>query len=322
MNAVTPSTAVAKIAPKSVLLDMSNRYGMEPAAFEQTLRATVVPKDCSREQFAAFLLVAREYKLNPMTKEIYAFPARGGGIQPIVSIDGWLNIINSHPSCNGFEFDDHLDKDGKVTAITAKIWRKDRDKPVTVTEYMGECTRDTDTWKKYPRRMLRHKALIQCARYAFGFAGIYDPDEAERIEGATIDHDDGPPAPPAARAIEHQQPEAATDQVVWEENSERPATAQDFAAPDDGDIPAILDRRNEKPKANAATAADVFDPADWLKQLDAAFAGCEDSSGLAEAQQKLMTPYKEKAFPPDYTKAKALIKKHLDRINSTILDAG
>jgi hypothetical protein len=34
--------------------------------------------------------------------------------------------------------------------------------------------------------MLRHKAMIQAARYAFGFAGIYDPDEAERIaEGET-----------------------------------------------------------------------------------------------------------------------------------------
>jgi hypothetical protein len=29
--------------------------------------------------------------------------------------------------------------------------------------------------------MLRHKALIQCARYAFGFSGIIEQDEAERI---------------------------------------------------------------------------------------------------------------------------------------------
>ncbi len=28
--------------------------------------------------------------------------------------------------------------------------------------------------------MLRHKAAIQCTRYAIGFAGIIDPDEAER----------------------------------------------------------------------------------------------------------------------------------------------
>jgi len=29
--------------------------------------------------------------------------------------------------------------------------------------------------------MLRHKALIQCSRIAFGFSGIYDEDEANRI---------------------------------------------------------------------------------------------------------------------------------------------
>lgn len=158
---------------------MATRYGMEPGAFEATLRATVVPKDCSREQFAAFLLVAKEYGLNPITREIFAFPSRGGGIQPIVSIDGWLNIMNSHPQMDGLEFDDHFDG-SKLVAVTARIWRKDRAKPTTVTEYMDECKRNTDTWKQWPARMLRHKAAIQCARYAFGFAGIMDPDEYER----------------------------------------------------------------------------------------------------------------------------------------------
>jgi hypothetical protein len=32
-----------------------------------------------------------------------------------------------------------------------------------------------------PKRMLRHKALIQCARVAFGFSGIFDEDEARDI---------------------------------------------------------------------------------------------------------------------------------------------
>lgn len=34
--------------------------------------------------------------------------------------------------------------------------------------------------------MLRHKALIQCARVAFGFSGIYDEDEARRIDDCHI----------------------------------------------------------------------------------------------------------------------------------------
>jgi hypothetical protein len=38
--------------------------------------------------------------------------------------------------------------------------------------------------------MLRHKAAIQAARYAFSFAGIMEPDEAERmvsVEGVVVD---------------------------------------------------------------------------------------------------------------------------------------
>lgn len=192
---------------RSVLVSMADRYGMEPAAFEQTLRATVVPKDCTKEQFAAFLLVAKEYNLNPITKEIFAFPNRGGGIQPIVSVDGWSNLINSHPQCDGFEFEDALDSNSNLTSITCKIYRKDRSHPVVATEYMEECARDTSTWKQWPRRMLRHKALIQAARYAFGFAGIVDPDEAERGHyadvpgGRLVPPPAPPPSPPKAETL-------------------------------------------------------------------------------------------------------------------------
>ena len=108
MNAVVP------MERKSVTVEMANRFGMDAAPFEQTLRATVVPGNCSREDFAAFLLVARQYNLNPITKEIFAFPKKGGGIQPIVSVDGWANLINSHPQADGFEFADELDEGGNL----------------------------------------------------------------------------------------------------------------------------------------------------------------------------------------------------------------
>lgn len=179
---MSTNTNVVEAKPmRSVLVDMASRFGMEERAFEATLRGTVVPANTTREEFAAFLLVAKEYDLNPITKEIYAFPKKGGGIQPIVSIDGWLNIINSHPNFDGMEFVDNFDPaTGKLSSITCKMYRKDRGRPVEVTEYMGECTRNTDVWKQWPARMLRHKATIQAARYAFGFSGIMEPDEAER----------------------------------------------------------------------------------------------------------------------------------------------
>lgn len=190
---VAPTT---QPATKSVLVDMANRFGMEAKAFEATLRATVMPsdKEVSREQFAAFLLVAKEYRLNPLTKEIYAFPGKGGSIQPIVSIDGWMRMINNHPDFDGMEFEDKVAENGTLVSITCKMFRKDRAHPVSVTEYMAECRRATDTWQKWPARMLRHKAAIQAARYAFGFSGIYDEDEAARM----IDVTPAPVAPKEA----------------------------------------------------------------------------------------------------------------------------
>jgi phage recombination protein Bet len=166
---------------RSIVAAMAEQYGMMPEAFEATLRATVIPKNVTREQFAAFLLVAREHNLNPVTREIYAMPGKGGGIQPIVGVDGWCNIINSHPMFDGMEFADTLDDKGNVVSITCRIHRKDRQHPTEATEYLAECQQGTEPWRKWPRRMLRHKAMIQCARYAFSLAGIVDPDEFDRF---------------------------------------------------------------------------------------------------------------------------------------------
>lgn len=131
------SNAVAiKPQGRSVLIDMATRFGMEPQAFEATVRATCIQK-ASREEFAAFLLVAKEYGLNPLTKEIYAFPAKGGGIVPVVSIDGWINLVNSHKACDGFEFDMEHGENGDLISCTCRMFRKDRGRPVTVTEYLS-----------------------------------------------------------------------------------------------------------------------------------------------------------------------------------------
>lgn len=167
---------------RGVVADMADRYQMNPQAFEATLRNTVMPSNVqvSREQFAAFLMVAKKYDLDPITKQIFAFPSKGGGIQPVVSVDGWMTLINSHPQFDGMEFEDAF-QDGKLFSVTCRMYRKDRSRPVCVTEYMSECERNTDTWRKWPARMLRHKAAIQAARYAFSFSGIMDEDEAHRM---------------------------------------------------------------------------------------------------------------------------------------------
>jgi phage recombination protein Bet len=182
------SNEVAQIEPNqrlSVIDSLARHYTMEKAAFLQVMKMTIMKgANVSNEDIAAFCLVAKEHGLNPFTKEIFAFPANGG-IQPIVSVDGWMKLINSHPDFDGMTFDDTV-IDGKITAITCNMHRKGRAHPVAVTEYMSECFRQTPTWKQWPARMLRHKTAIQAARYAFGFAGIMEPDEAERMTDAPV----------------------------------------------------------------------------------------------------------------------------------------
>ena len=170
--------AVVKIEGKpSLIATMAGRYGVDADKMMTTLKATAFRGDVSTEQMMALCIVANAYGLNPWTKEIYAFPDRNNGIVPVVGVDGWSRIINDHPQCNGIQFAEADDG----SWIECTIHRKDRQFPTTVREYLAEVRRDTGPWKSHPRRMLRHKALIQCARIAFGFAGIYDPDEAERI---------------------------------------------------------------------------------------------------------------------------------------------
>lgn len=176
MNTEIQKQEQAIIADKpGALAIMASRCSVEPKKLLDTLKATVF-KGATTEELLALVVTANEYDLNPMLKEIYAFPQKGG-IAPIVSIDGWLKIINRQPNFDGMSIE--VSKDGAEATCT--IYTKDRNHPVSVTEYASECARNTEPWKQFPRRMLRHKAIMQCGRVAFGISGIHDEDEAKDI---------------------------------------------------------------------------------------------------------------------------------------------
>ena len=156
---------------------LATQFGMgDGSDLTNTLKATAFKSgtQVTDAQMTALLVVANQYGLNPFTKEIFAFPDKGG-IVPVVGLDGWSRIINSHAQFDGMDFEQDAE------SCTCVIYRKDRSHPVKVTEWMSECRRGTQPWQSHPKRMLRHKAMIQCARLAFGFSGIYEQDEAERI---------------------------------------------------------------------------------------------------------------------------------------------
>jgi phage recombination protein Bet len=227
-------------AQTSIIVRMADRFGVDPAKLLESLKATAFRGEVSNPQMLALLIVADQYKLNPITREIFAFPDKQNGIVPVVSVDGWARIINEHPAFNGISFADEfgnkaMPPDAAPAWVECTIHRRDRDHATVVREYMAECRRNTSPWTTHPRRMLRHKAMIQCARIAFGFAGIYDADEAERMTGS----DDGErivtgthETTPGIAAIN---PSIAPRPAGWDamadEGARRAAKAHDDAVP-------------------------------------------------------------------------------------------
>ncbi len=204
----------------SALAKLSEKYGLEELKLVDTLRATVIKSKKVRgrdgkpdtfvpatiEEVNAGLMVAAHYDLDPMLKQIHFFPAEGGGIVPIVGYDGWVKLVNRERRFAGFRSIDNVDGSGNLVSITGimKVWVSEpggESYEVEVTEYLEECRRDTEPWKKWPRRMLRNKTYNQTARMAFGFSGLYDEDEAERIREASEAAIDVTPAVKVPQAL-------------------------------------------------------------------------------------------------------------------------
>jgi phage recombination protein Bet len=238
MPAASQTQAVAKRHPKHLEV-MADRLRTDPAQLYKTLKATVF-RAATDDEFVSLLIVANQYELDPLLKQIYAFPQKGGGIAPIVSIDGWVRIINRQPDLDGIEFEwEWTDKENAVPfSCTCAIYIKNRTRPTKVTEYFEECQRNTEPWKQMKCRMLRHKALIQCGRVAFGLSGIFDEDEAKDVlinagpAGAPPPSFMGPGTVTDVTPVTESVPHGTTE-------TERPTTEpQDDDAPPGAEVPA------------------------------------------------------------------------------------
>lgn len=206
---VIPAAEVAAKAAerKSLIRKFADRFNVEPNKMVTTLKATAFRQrpgdpEVTDEQLMALLIVADQYGLNPWTKEIHAFRDKMGGIVPVVGIDGWARIINEHPQFDGMDFEQSeamkkADDNAKECPewIECVMHRKDRQHPIRVREYLDEVYRPAyvkngtpilGPWQTHTKRFMRHKTVIQAARLAFGFVGIYDQDEAERIVEAPL----------------------------------------------------------------------------------------------------------------------------------------
>lgn len=219
---------------KALMERMAARYGVDANKLYATLMNVAFRQpdagrvSITQEEMLALLVVCEQYDLNPFLKQIHAFKSKSGVIVPVVGIDGWLTIINRHKDYDGmsirfsdrmlkFEVEDRSAKGGTYVVSIPEfcectIRRKNLTSPIVIPEFADEAfVRTSPVWRKFPKRMLRHKAMIQCARVAFGISGIYDEDEAKGFDAAPA----GGPRPAEAGAAElRPEPRQVTDKML------------------------------------------------------------------------------------------------------------
>ena len=131
------------------------------------------------------LRTARQYCLDPTQAEVIFVQYEKNDWQALISVDGWMTFINRHPAFIGITFSQSSDKASHLDVwIECAIHRSDRSIPISIREYLSEVQGESEIWKQMPRRMLRHKALIQCARLAFGMSGSSMNDTASGAQEA------------------------------------------------------------------------------------------------------------------------------------------
>jgi RecT family len=136
------------------------------------------------------LMAAEKYGLDPLSREVFMLQSSADPTSPLVvliGVDGWTRIINSHEQFDGITFTESTDLDHGVPAwIECTIFRRDRRVPLAVREYLCEVRGEHLSWITHPRRMLRYRALVQCAKLAFGLSGVCEAEDAHRSRMAKI----------------------------------------------------------------------------------------------------------------------------------------
>lgn len=190
-------TSAAKAQTQGLIARLAGRFGVEPNRLLKCLTTQVFKqadgRQPSNEELMVLLLVCENFGLNPFNREIFAFRGKGGEIVPVVSLDGWAKIVRSQKDFNGvtFAFSNNTVKVPGCAQelpefVECAMRLKGVDEPIVIQEFMVECFNDkSSVWKKWPRRMLRTRAFIQCARLAFSLTGLYDEGEdfAEDLSG-------------------------------------------------------------------------------------------------------------------------------------------
>jgi hypothetical protein len=166
-----------------------------------------VCKGFSDTEAKVFAFRCQAMGLSPLTGQITAFK-QGGGVVPIVTIDGYRSIAASIDPGYVVEIE-YLSEDGwvdwipngEVSQARAKVWRTGTERPVVKAVSRKEFAGNGGPWKSMPNHMLAKVAESHALRMAYpqGLAGTYSSDEVSTAQPAVVTEITPPTDAPAAK---------------------------------------------------------------------------------------------------------------------------
>lgn len=173
----------------------------------------------SDQEVLMFLSLCQYQHLNPFLNEAYLVKFKGDKpAQIIVSKEAFMKRAESHPEFAGMEAgivvargEEMLELPGAIklpkdhlVGAWAKVYRKDRERPIHIQIALNEFSKGQATWNQMPQTMIRKTAIVNALREAF-------PQEL----GAMYTDDDKQPEPtgvssspkPADTQVREQEPE-------------------------------------------------------------------------------------------------------------------
>jgi len=309
----------------SVVQLFAERYNLKKDTMFPLLKM-IAPPEATEDDILGFLLIAYRFDLDPWAKEIYLIKGKGGRVQPYISVDGYARIVNRQPEYDNCEFSYQQNQAGEVTACTCTMWRKDRSRPIVVTEFYDECVqfdregKATPAWGKTPSRMLRTRAFTQAARLCFGVSAALAEEEIEFQTGGqiiderkmisgnatrTLEHGQGDQAVPMAKE-KAKEKEPAKEQRTQQRRA--PSPSQQKRDPDDDQ------QRREQGEPKQQSASISADHERFLHDLDDALADGTTEDEVKDIYQNLAPEQTLGRSVPANDRAADLLLKHIKRV--------
>jgi hypothetical protein len=145
--------------------DTAKALQIDPDELALWLRTALAPEPVAKQ----ILALAKHFMLNPLWGYLQWAHHPENGFDVFLSVDAWITLLHRESSFQGITFNESTElEQGIPRWIECSIYRFGLIYPVTIREYFVELKTDHPIWDSMPRRMMRHKAMQQCARLAFG----------------------------------------------------------------------------------------------------------------------------------------------------------